>query len=313
MTRAFHSVLCTDFFKTNLISHNGNGTGSGDLLLSKPHRGKIRRNTKNKNCGDWAHKLPNKGDGEQIRTGTASFHPSPDAVKGRPSEHYLPDTPVIQEPEDGQNKWDVGEQVDQRQPVDSQRVDAVEAHEYVTYDAILEPHESVAGRDGAEEEQHEPAAAVKFGFSVCWITQSLDVQRRAGGERPQTPRQWHQPWREILLGCGPWPFLYSGFRICTVSIQCIVVWHFNCPKASLPSLLSGTNLKSSQLAALSANCSEECSWCLVSPLTTCDMTESLHCISTYLSSALPRDVNIGKSSISNKNPSHQCLWHMLGV
>lgn len=51
----------------------------------------------------------------------------------------------MQEPEDGQNERNVGEKVDQGQPVDGQRVHAVEAHEGVADDGILETHEGITG------------------------------------------------------------------------------------------------------------------------------------------------------------------------
>lgn len=69
---------------------------------------------------------------------------------------------MVQQPQDGEDQRDVGEQVDHGEPVHSQRVGVVKAHEYVTNDAVLDPHCCVAGRDGAEDRQHEPADGIKF-------------------------------------------------------------------------------------------------------------------------------------------------------
>lgn len=161
-------------FQTNLVSQNSNGTCSGNLFLSKPHRGKVRRNTENKHCGYWAHKLAKEGDREHIGARTADFYPSANAVKGWSDEDNIPDAPVVQKPQDGQDQRDVSEQVDHGQPVDGQRVNAVEAHEYVANDAVLKPHEGITGWDWAEEKQHEPATVIEPGLGLwdqlCLVT-----------------------------------------------------------------------------------------------------------------------------------------------
>ena len=149
--------------QTDLVSQNSYGTGSGDLFLPEPHRGEVRGNTKHKHRGYWAHKLAKEGDWEQMGTGTTNFDPRTDAVEGWTDEDDIPDAPVLQKPQDGHNERDIREEIYHSQPVDGQRVYVVEAHEDVADDAVLEPHEGVAGRDGAEEKQHEPAAAVQFG------------------------------------------------------------------------------------------------------------------------------------------------------
>lgn len=101
-------------FQTNLISKNPDGASSWNLVLSKPYWGKVRRNTKNKHCGYWAHKLSKEGHWEHIWTGTANFYPGTDAVEGWPDKDNIPDSPVVQEPKNGQNKGHVSEQVDHR-------------------------------------------------------------------------------------------------------------------------------------------------------------------------------------------------------
>lgn len=152
--------------QTNLVSQNSDGTCGGNLFLSKPHRGQVRRNTKNKHCGYWAHKLAKEGDREHTGACAADFYPSANAVEGWPDEDNIPDAPVVQKPQDGQDQGDVSEQVDHGQPVDGQRVNVVEAHEYVANDAVLKPHEGITGWDGAEEEQHEPATVIEFGLRL---------------------------------------------------------------------------------------------------------------------------------------------------
>lgn len=103
--------------QTNLVPKNSYGTRSGNLFISKPHWGKVRRDTEDKHGSYWAHELAEKGDWEHIGTGATNFYPSTNAVKGWPNEDNVPDSPVVQEPQDGQNKWDVSEQVDHGQPV----------------------------------------------------------------------------------------------------------------------------------------------------------------------------------------------------
>lgn len=83
---------------------------------------------------------------------TTDFHPGTDAVEGRSNEDHLPNASGVQEPEDKQDQGRVREEVDGGQPVDGCRVDVVERREDVADDAVLQPHGSVAGRNGAEEE-----------------------------------------------------------------------------------------------------------------------------------------------------------------
>lgn len=130
-------MLNTDRVHTNLVSQNSYGASGGNFFLSKPHRGKVWRNTEDKHCGYWAHKLAKKGHWESIWTGTTDFYPSANAVKGWPDEDNIPDAPVVQEPEDGQNKWNVSEQINHGQPINSQSINVVETHEYVANNAIL--------------------------------------------------------------------------------------------------------------------------------------------------------------------------------
>lgn len=158
MKLVYHMPL---FRPYTLYSHSHTHTRTVE-----PHWGQIRRNAKDKHGGDWANKLAKERDGEHIWMSAANFYPGADAIKSWPNQDDIPDPPVVQEPEDGQDERDVSEKVHHGQPVNGQRVNVVETHKDVANNAVLEPHEGIAGWDGAEEKQHEPAAVVQFGLEL---------------------------------------------------------------------------------------------------------------------------------------------------
>lgn len=144
----------------------------------------MRWDAQDKHRAHGAQKLPNKRHNKLVWLCTANLYAGANAVESSPSQDHVPQATLVQHPHDGHDEWDVGEQVDHGQPVQGHGVDVVEAHEDVPDDAILEPHERVAGRVGAEQEQHHPApvvqASLHFGHQTHPVA-SLQVQWRAQG------------------------------------------------------------------------------------------------------------------------------------
>lgn len=91
------------------------------------------------------------------------LHPGPDGVEGRANHHNFPQAALVEQPRDGQDERNVGDEVNHGEPVDGLAVGSVEAYEDVAYDAVLRPHEGVAHGIGAEDEQHGPSPLVKLG------------------------------------------------------------------------------------------------------------------------------------------------------
>lgn len=134
--------------------------------MPKPQGRKSGWDAQDKNRGHRTHKLPKEGHGEHVGVGRARLDPGPDAVEGGPHDQDVSEAPSVEKPHDGQDERDVGEEVDHGEPVDGDRVDAVEAHEDVADDAVLQPHEGVAHGEGAEDEQHRPASLVQPGLGT---------------------------------------------------------------------------------------------------------------------------------------------------
>lgn len=119
----------------------------------------MRRHPQDERGGSRGHELPEDSGWKHVRSRAACSDPGADAVAGRADEDHLPDAPALQQPQDGEDQRGVGEQVDVGEPVQGQGVGVVKAREYVADGSVLEAHGRVAGRDGAEDGQHEPAAA----------------------------------------------------------------------------------------------------------------------------------------------------------
>lgn len=96
--------------------------------------------------------------------GRARLDPSSNAVEGRAHHHDVPETSVVEQPHDRQDERDVGEAIDHGEPVNGHSVDAIEAHEDVADDAVLQPHEAIAHGVDGEEEKHDPTPFVQSGI-----------------------------------------------------------------------------------------------------------------------------------------------------
>lgn len=202
---------------THLVSQNSYGTGGRNLLLPKPHRGEVRRDPQHEHGGYRGHELPEDSDREHVRRRAADFYPSADAVKGCADEDDIPGAPAVQQPQDGEDHRDVGEQVDQGEPVYGQRVGVVKAHEYVANDAVLDPHGRVAGRDGAEDRQHEPAPGIKLDLRLV--------------EQPRGPRvRLRGRYRSTGRVVRPTPRSSAQVGDFTAAFQSIVLRHYWWPE-----------------------------------------------------------------------------------
>lgn len=147
--------------QTHLISKDSYGAGGGHLVSAEPDRGQAGGHPQDEDLGQGTRTLSEHGHPEQVRSGTGHFDPRPRAVERVGQQRRDPQPLLIQQPGDREDEGDVGEHEDHGEPVHSEGLHAVELHDDVVDDAVLDPLIRVAQGVGAEQEHDEPALLVE--------------------------------------------------------------------------------------------------------------------------------------------------------
>lgn len=126
-------------FETHLISEDPDGACSGHLIRPEPHRCDARGHPENKHLSHGAHELTHNCHGKKVRSRAGHLDPRARAIQSRGHERDDPQTFFIQEPRDGENERNVRQHVNHGHPVNGERVHAVEAHEDIVDDPVLNP------------------------------------------------------------------------------------------------------------------------------------------------------------------------------
>lgn len=144
-----------------LVPEHTDGAGGGHLIRTEPHRRGSGRHPEDEDLRQRAAELSQEGDGEQVGSDAGHLDPRAGTVERRGRERDDPEPLLVQQPGDREDERDVGQHVDHGHPVYGEGLHAVELHEDVVDDAVLDPLVRVTQRVGAEQQDDEPAAPVQ--------------------------------------------------------------------------------------------------------------------------------------------------------
>lgn len=153
----------SDYVFPYLVPKDPDGAGGGHFVRTEPHRCDPRRHPEDEHLRQRRAELSQKGDGEQILSDTGHLDPGPGAVERRGHQRDDAEPLLVQQPGHREDAGNVSQHVDHGHPVYGERVYAVELHEDVVDDAVLDPLVGVTQGVGAEQEDDHPASPVQAG------------------------------------------------------------------------------------------------------------------------------------------------------
>lgn len=155
-----------DFVFPYLVAEDPDGAGGGHFVRTEPHRRNPRRHPEDEHLRQRRAELSQKGDGEQVLSDADHLDPGPGAVERRGHQRDDAEPLLVQQPGHREDEWDVSQHVDHGHPVYGEGVYAVELHEDVVDDAVLDPLVGVTQGVGAKQEDDHPASLVQAGGSL---------------------------------------------------------------------------------------------------------------------------------------------------
>lgn len=152
-----------DFVFPYLVPKDPDGAGGGNFVRTEPHRRDPRRHPEDEHLRQRRAELSQEGDGEQVRSDADHLDPGPGAVERRGRQRDDAEPLPVQQPGHGEDEGNVSQHVDHGHPVYGEGVYAVELHEDVVDDAVLDPLVGVTQGVGAKQEDDHPASPVQAG------------------------------------------------------------------------------------------------------------------------------------------------------